>query len=103
LVVEDERMVRELFRRVLQGQGYTVLEAENGVQALQLAEQNLDRIDLLLTDMIMPRLGGRELARRLAHLRPGLKVLYVSGYADEAVALQGVFEPGTDYLQKPFL
>jgi two-component system cell cycle sensor histidine kinase/response regulator CckA len=102
LLVEDEDMVRNLARRILRMQGYKVLEARHGVEALEVAERHGEPIHLLLTDVVMPLLGGRQLADRLLPQRPGLKVLYMSGYADDAVLRHGVFEAEVDFLQKPF-
>jgi CheY-like chemotaxis protein len=102
LVVEDEEGVRKLAREFLVGSGYTVLEARNGAAALELAEQYSGPIHLLLTDVVMPQMSGRELAEQLAKLRPTTKVLYVSGYTDDAIIQHGVLEPGLAFLQKPF-
>ncbi|MBX6366110.1 MAG: response regulator, partial [Gemmatimonadetes bacterium] len=102
LLVEDEPSVRSLARRVLQRQGYTVLEAADGEAALALAAQHAERIDLLLSDVVMPRMSGRALASHLAKLRPGLRVLFMSGYADELRGRHGTVDDGIAYLQKPF-
>src|SRR5213592_1044324 len=102
LLVEDEHLVRLLARKVLERAGYRVLVAAGGAEALDLAERYAGTIHLLLTDVVMPGMNGRELIRRLAPLRPDLRVLYMSGYADEAVAQHGVLDPGTAFLQKPF-
>jgi CheY-like chemotaxis protein len=102
LVTEDEEGVRGVVRAFLQGKGYTVLEARDGVEALEVYSKHHDRIHLLVTDLVMPRMGGLELAQRLTRSNPGLKVLYMSGYSDRAVSSQGVLEPGTMFLQKPF-
>src|SRR5262249_12083051 len=85
LVVEDEDMVRSLTRNILQRSGYTVLEAGNGSKALEVVEEHQGRIDLMVTDVVMPHMSGRELAERLAPLYPHLKVLYLTGYTDDAV------------------
>ena len=102
LLVEDAAAVRAVTRQALERQGYTVLEAPNGAAALHLAEQHRGPIHLLLTDVVMPELGGRRLAEQLAGLRPDLKVLYASGYTDDAVVRHGVIEATAAYLQKPF-
>ena len=101
LVVEDQHELRELAKRVLGGHGYRVLVAANGVEALKLAEQ-AGPIDLLVTDVIMPGMSGREVALLLSAMRPELKVLYVSGYPDESIVHHGVLEAGIAFLQKPF-
>ncbi|MBV1860133.1 MAG: response regulator, partial [Nannocystaceae bacterium] len=102
LLVEDERMVRSAVSRILRAQGYAVLEAAHGGEALVLAEENDGQIDLVLTDVIMPELGGRELADRLTERWPGLKVVYMSGYTDDAVVHQGVLDEDVAFVQKPF-
>ncbi|HEX8696051.1 MAG TPA: PAS domain S-box protein [Longimicrobium sp.] len=102
LLAEDEETVRRLARRVLQRSGYTVLEAADGEEALRVAGAHRGPIHLLVTDVVMPRLGGRDLAARLLAARPGLRVLYVSGYTEEAVQRHGVLDPGIGFLEKPF-
>ena len=102
LLVEDEEAVRRLSRSVLVARGYTVLEAVSGEEALEAARAHPGRIHLLLTDLVMPKVGGRELATRLAATRPETKALFVSGYTDEAIAQHGALEPGIAFLQKPF-
>jgi CheY-like chemotaxis protein len=89
-------------RNVLQEKGYKVLEAGGGVDALEIAEQYWGPLDLLVTDVVMPQMSGRELARRLVNLHPQIKVLYISGYADNAVWYQGGVDSGVAFLQKPF-
>ncbi|MEW5959878.1 MAG: ATP-binding protein, partial [Chloroflexota bacterium] len=103
LLVEDEEAVRTLARQVLELSGYTVLEARHGGEALLLCAQQPGPIHLLLTDVVMPGgLNGRELAERLKSLYPKLKVLYMSGYTDDAMVHHGVLEQGIHFLQKPF-
>src|SRR5207247_2600359 len=102
LLVEDAAAVRAVTRQVLERQGYTVLEAAHGAAALQTAAGHPGPIHLLLTDVVMPVLSGRQLADQLARLRPDAKVLYASGYTDDAVVRHGVLESGISYLQKPF-
>lgn len=102
LVVEDDEQVRRLCVRALQHAGYEALEAPSPAAAIELAERDSGAIDLLLTDVVMPRMGGRELAETLARARPGLRVLYMSGYTENAIAHQGVLERGVALLEKPF-
>jgi len=102
LLVEDAAAVRAVTKQVLERQGYKVLEAADGEAALQLAQRHRGPIDLLLTDVVMPRLSGRELAGQFARLRPDTRVLYASGYTDDSVVRHGILESGTAYLQKPF-
>lgn len=102
LVAEDEPGVRSLVRDSLRLKGYTVLEAGNGTEALALAERHSGPIHLLLTDVIMPQMNGRELSERLKARRPGLKVLFMSGYTDDAVLRHGVVTEDLQFIQKPF-
>ncbi len=102
LVVEDDESIRNLAVEVLGRYGYTVLEAGDGEEALGIAGAHAGEIGLLLTDVVMPRMGGRGLHERLQQLRPGIKVLYMSGYTDNAIVHQGVLDPGIAFLQKPF-
>jgi PAS domain S-box-containing protein len=103
LLVEDEQSVRSLACRILRRQGYTLLEASNGEEALRVAQKHAgEKIHLLFTDVVMPHLGGKELSDQLKLLRPDIKVLYTSGYTDNAIVSHGVLEPGTYVLQKPF-
>ena len=103
LLAEDDELVRDLANRFLKQLGYRVLEATNGEEALKVAkEHDGETIHLLLADIVMPQMGGKALADRLKILRPNVKVLYTSGYADNAVVHHGVLEPGTHFLQKPF-
>ena len=102
LLAEDEEPVRKLASRVLRRSGYTVLEATDGEDAVRVAEAFSGPIHLLLSDVVMPRMGGRDLAAKLLASRPDLRVLYMSGYTEEAVARHGVLDPGTAFLEKPF-
>ncbi len=102
LLVEDEAGVRKLIGEMLARRGYQVLTAETGVEALKLGKAHPGAIDLLLTDVVMPQMGGRDLADQLLELRPRMKVLFMSGYTDTAIVNHGVLDPGTAFLQKPF-
>jgi two-component system, cell cycle sensor histidine kinase and response regulator CckA len=102
LVVEDEDQVRELTRRVLERSGYTVITAVDAESAISLSDRHPGHIHLLVTDMALPRVSGRELAARLGIHRPAIKVLYVSGTSDGAIARHRMLEPGTEFLEKPF-
>ena len=102
LLVEDEEGVRGLTRQLLQRHGYTVLEAEHGKDALLLCERYSGTIHMLLSDVVLAQMSGRDLVQRLAPLRPKMRVLYMSGYSDEAIVHHGVLAPGTAFLQKPF-
>lgn len=102
LLVEDEKGVRELAREFLTSSGYTVIEAEDGHTALELAAMHVGPIHLLLTDVVMPGISGRELAERVGHIRTGIKILYMSGYTDQAVVHHGILESDAVLLQKPF-
>ena len=102
LLVEDEEEVRKLAVRVLERQGYKVLAARDGDEALLICEGHQDPIHLMLTDVVMPGMNGYELAERLESLHPRMKVLYMSGYTDNAIVLHGVLVEGVNYIQKPF-
>jgi CheY-like chemotaxis protein len=101
LLVEDEDAVRALAREVLRRHGYVVLEARHGVDAVRMAERHPDDIHLMITDLVMPHMGGRDLVERLAAVRPKMKVLFMSGYTDHALMHRDL-TPGTAFLQKPF-
>ncbi len=102
LLVEDESAVRELAARVLQQQGYTVLEAANGQEALRLTQAHNQEIHLLLTDVIMPHMDGKLLADRLKGIHPQIKVLFMSGYTGDTISHHGVLDSGVMFIQKPF-
>ncbi len=102
LLVEDAARVRAVVREILEMSGYAVLEAHHGAEALELSNRHAGPIHLLVTDVVMPQMSGRELAQRLATLRPDLKVLYMSGYTDDAIVRHGVLASGIAFLSKPF-
>jgi CheY-like chemotaxis protein len=102
LVVEDEDIVRELVCEVLEDQGYNVICARDGIEAMNIAAEFDGTIHLLVTDVIMPHMNGHELAGKLGATRPDMKILYVSGYSDTEIGDHGVLDPRYDLLQKPF-
>jgi CheY-like chemotaxis protein len=102
VVAEDDDMVRALVRVTLEASGYEVLEASSGEAALRVCEEHPGTVDVLVTDMVMPGMGGRALADRLQAARPGLRVLYVSGYAESEVIDHGEPAAETAFVQKPF-
>jgi CheY-like chemotaxis protein len=101
LLVEDEESVRQLVRETLESRGYRIYEAENGEEALRIAGAHPE-IDMLITDVVMPGMSGRELSTRIFATHPHTKVLYLSGYTEDAIVHEGVLEAGTAFLQKPF-
>jgi len=102
LVVEDDGALRDLARRILRTAGYTVLTASNGGEALLLLEGHDGPVHLMLTDVVMPGMSGRDLAARLADIRPQMKVLYTSGYTDDAVLRHGVLNEAVHFIHKPY-
>ena len=102
LLVEDEDGVRQLAHRVLSNCGYSVLEASSGREAIGVAERHSGSIDILVTDVVMPEMSGRQLADVLTGRRPGLRVLFMSGYTDDAVVRHGIIETQRAFLPKPF-
>jgi nitrogen-specific signal transduction histidine kinase len=102
LVVEDEDAVRRIVKIALESTGYRVIEARNGPDALDLARAHAGGIQMLVTDVVMPEMSGREVAARIAEAHPGVRILYMSGYTDDAVMRHGIVESGVAFLQKPF-
>ena len=102
LIVEDELAMREVTRRILSRSGYTVIAAATGHEAIEIAASHTGDIDVLLTDVVMPQMLGKEAAERIRALRPGVKVLFMSGYARGVLDPQGVVEAGANLIQKPF-
>ncbi|MBC7901395.1 MAG: PAS domain S-box protein [Saprospiraceae bacterium] len=102
LLVEDEEVVRNLSRQILERCGFKVIEAENGIAALAMYERDNPKIDMLLTDVVMPEMGGRQLAEELQRKMPDLRVLFTSGYTDDAIVRHGILDTGANFIQKPF-
>ena len=102
LLVEDEHTVRNLCSRILGGLGYQVTQARSGAEAVAAAADRADRIDLLLTDVVMPGMSGKELATRLVRHHPEMKVLFMSGYTDDAIVHHGVLDEGVSFIGKPY-
>jgi CheY-like chemotaxis protein len=102
LVVEDEELVRQMIREILERYGYGVLEAGSGGEAVDLCSRHQGTIHLMLTDVVMPGINGVELSKRMAPMQPEMKVLFMSGYTANAIAHQGVLDPGVSFIHKPF-
>ena len=102
LLVEDEALVRQLTQEILRRNGYLVLVAADGLEALQVVRDHPGDIDLLLTDVVMPRMSGHELVELARPLRPSMRILYVSGYSEQAIERQGELTAGIELLAKPF-
>jgi two-component system cell cycle sensor histidine kinase/response regulator CckA len=102
LLVEDDQQLRSLAKTILESYGYTVLALDDPSQAETVCDQHSGLINLLLTDMILPKTNGRELARRVASRIPAIRVLYMSGFTTHAIVNKGLLEPGIFFLQKPF-
>jgi len=100
--VEDDDNVRHMAHAILRRQGYTIIDAANGAEALQILESHKGKVHLLLTDVIMPEMNGKELHSRAAIINPDLKVLFMSGYVGDVLANRGVLEEDVSYIQKPF-
>src|SRR5262249_56138183 len=102
LLVEDALRVRAVVREILEMNGYHVLEARHGAEAIEISERHRGPIHLMVTDVVMPQMSGRELAQRLLPVRPDLRVLYMSGYTDDAIVRHGVLAPAMPFLSNPF-
>jgi two-component system, cell cycle sensor histidine kinase and response regulator CckA len=102
LLVEDEPVILRMTARILQNMGYTVLTAGLPGEAIRIAETHPERIDLLMTDVVMPEMNGRDLAKNIQSLYPDIRRLFMSGYTADVIAHQGVLDPGVHFIQKPF-
>jgi len=102
LLVEDDAAVREVTLAMLADSGYKILQASSGDEALKICEEHKGEIHLLLSDVVMPGMSGKELADRIIEEHSGMKVLFMSGYTDNAIQHHGVLEPGTAFIEKPF-
>jgi CheY-like chemotaxis protein len=102
LLVEDALRVRAVVREILEMNGYHVLEARHGAEAIEISERHRGPIHLMVTDVVMPQMSGRELTQRLLPVRPDMRVLYMSGYTDDAIVRHGVLGAGMAFLSKPF-
>jgi DNA-binding NtrC family response regulator len=101
--VEDEETVRNLASAILEDYGYTVFTAANGAEGLTLCEDSSEKIDLLITDVVMPEMSGRALAEKAERLRPEMRLIYMSGYTDDSVVRHGILAENAAFIQKPFL
>jgi CheY-like chemotaxis protein len=101
LIAEDESMVRELTREILEARGYKVLEAKDGQEALEICKTHGGTIDLTLTDIVMPRMSGSEFAENVAAVRPDMKIVFMSGYSEE-ISKSGILRGGVHFIEKPF-
>ncbi|HYD16831.1 MAG TPA: response regulator [Candidatus Nanoarchaeia archaeon] len=102
LLVEDEECVRTVTKEVLESEGYTVLEAADANDGIEVCERHHERIDLLLSDVVMPGMNGRDMARKIIEIKPDLRVIFMSGYTDNPVLREAFSDSTTVYLQKPF-
>jgi CheY-like chemotaxis protein len=102
LLVEDERAILRVSSVALAALGYRVLTASNGVEALELVKATNEPIHLLITDVVMPKMGGSELAAKLADLRPGIRLLFSSGYMENSIVEHGILAEGVNFIQKPY-
>lgn len=102
LLVEDEDMVRKMTKEILETSGYRVLEACNGIEALAIGRAHTTQIELMITDVVMPRMSGTELAKAWVPLHPETRIIYISGYTDHAIVQHGVLQDGVAFIQKPF-
>jgi two-component system, cell cycle sensor histidine kinase and response regulator CckA len=102
LLVDDEKVVRGLIRTALQSKGYRVFEASDGEEAIHISNLFADTIALLLTDVVLPRIDGRQVAKELNRLRPETRVLFLSGYPEDTLVRHGALQAGVNFLQKPF-
>jgi CheY-like chemotaxis protein len=103
LLVEDEASLRRMLREALSNCGYRVWEAGNGAEALEYWGNRIDEVDLLITDVVMPVMNGKKLAEILSKLRPDLRMIFMSGHAEDVLTHQGILDPSIDLLSKPFL
>jgi CheY-like chemotaxis protein len=102
LLVEDDEEVRQVASRILRRNGYRVLEAENGADALRVCETESDPVDLIVTDIVMPEMGGAELAKKIRETQPDARILFTSGYTEDSALRQSFLEPGEAFIEKPF-